>query len=37
VSEDRQRATVLADDSVPAEALTEAIRQLGFGADVVTP
>ena len=37
VSEDRQRATVIADDSVPAEALTEAVRELGYGAQVVTP
>ena len=37
VSEDRQRATVIADDSVPAEALTEAVRQLGYGAEVVMP
>ena len=37
VSEDRQRATVIADDNVSAEALTEAVRQLGYGAEVVTP
>ena len=37
VSEDRRHATVIADDSVPSEALTEALRRLGYGAEVVTP
>lgn len=35
VSDDRQRAVVVAEDTVPPEALVEAVARLGYGAHVV--
>ena len=37
VSDDRTKAVVVADEGLSPEALAEAVRQLGYGAEVVTP
>jgi len=34
VNDDRTKAVVVADESVPPEVLTEAVRRLGYGAEV---
>ena len=37
INDDRTKAVVVADESVRPQALAEAVRRLGYGAQVVTP
>ncbi len=37
INDDRTQAVVVADASVRPQALAEAVRRLGYGAEVVTP
>ena len=37
ITDDRTQAAVVADERVRPEALAEAVRRLGYGAEVVTP
>ena len=37
INDDRTQAVVVADERVRPEALANAVRRLGYGAEVVTP